>query len=68
MGFWERSPSGRNRFHYGREQYRYAAEAARQCPSFARDDEEEIVCDEEQSCYNCRYRRWTFDSFDCLKS
>jgi hypothetical protein len=26
-----------------------------------------LVADESISCYNCRYRRWTVNSFICCK-
>jgi hypothetical protein len=32
---------------------------------FHPDVEEEQVADEDRSCYNCRYRRWTAASFVC---
>lgn len=67
MNLWEKSVSGKKTFLFGKENYRLAAEASRQCMSFVCDDEDETVCDDEQSCYNCRYRRWTIDSFECLK-
>lgn len=44
-----------------------AAEAAENCTAFSPDCEEECVADEEVSCYNCRYRRWTRESFVCMK-
>ncbi len=45
-----------------------AAKEALQCVSFREDVEEEWVADEDRSCYNCRYRRWTEDSFRCVHS
>ena len=44
-----------------------AALTAEQCPLFSHDCEEECEAEEERSCYNCRYRRWTRDSFACMK-
>jgi hypothetical protein len=44
-----------------------AAQAALACQHFALDDEDELVSDEELSCLNCRYRRWTQESFSCMK-
>ena len=58
---------GKKIFKGGKEAYQDAACIAEQCPLFAEDCEEECVADEEQSCYNCRYRRWTKDSFVCMK-
>ncbi len=37
------------------------------CPQFKLDDEDELVAEEERSCLNCRYRRWTVESFECMK-
>jgi len=65
---WEQILSGRKHFKFGRNSYRLAAEAAGQCASFVRDDEDETVTDDNRSCYDCRYRRWTADSFECMKS
>ena len=36
------------------------------CPWFQADDEDEWVSDDPVSCYNCRYRRWTAESFECV--
>jgi hypothetical protein len=44
-----------------------AAEAASKCPAFVPDDEDEQIADDPVSCYNCRYRRWTFNSIVCIK-
>ncbi|MBN9474220.1 MAG: hypothetical protein ABS43_28360 [Bordetella sp. SCN 67-23] len=43
-----------------------AAALAARCASFAPDDEDEWAADEARSCFNCRWRRWTPDSFRCL--
>ncbi len=50
----------------GKEAYA-AAHMAERCPLFAEDCEEECVADDARSCYNCRYRRWTKESFVCMK-
>jgi len=55
----------RKLFLHGREDYTAAARAAEACPVFREDVEEEWVTDEARSCYNCRLRRWTADSFQC---
>ena len=68
MDVWEQIFSGKKYFKFGQDSYRLAAETAGKCSSFINDDEDEIVCDDERSCYNCRYRRWTADSFECMKS
>lgn len=42
--------------------------SARECKHFALDsDEEERVSSEERICYNCLFRRWNKESFECLK-
>lgn len=51
----------------GRNDWTGAAEAAEACVSFRMDVEEELIADEEITCYNCRYRRWTVDSFTCQR-
>lgn len=35
------------------------------CRAFTFDVEEELVNGDERSCLNCRYRRWTDNSFSC---
>jgi hypothetical protein len=35
------------------------------CRAFTFDVEEELVSEDERSCLNCRYRRWTDNSFSC---
>ena len=44
-----------------------SVQAARACAHFALDDEDELVSDEEITCLNCRYRRWTQETFTCMK-
>ncbi len=67
MDVWEKDSSGKKCFKYGKEDYCIAAETAQQCKTFFNDDEDETVCDDDRSCYNCRYRRWIADSFECMK-
>ena len=62
-----RFENGKAVFAAGKTAYEEAARAAENCLLFAEDCEEECVADEERSCYNCRYRRWTKDSFVCMK-
>lgn len=57
----------RKRFLYGKDDHARAHEAASTCPDFKEDSEMECISDEPLSCYNCRYRRWTRESFDCMK-
>lgn len=54
-------------FHGGKQDFKMAATAATGCYFFTLDYEEECVADEPRSCYNCRYRRWTNESFRCMK-
>lgn len=58
-----------NIFKYGKEAYAKAIEQAISCGIFVLDkDEDECVTSiETNSCYNCLYRRWTKDSFMCMK-
>ncbi len=67
MDVWGKDSARGKRFKYGKENYRLAAETAQQCAAFTGDDDDETVCDDDRSCYNCRYRRWTTDSFECMK-
>jgi hypothetical protein len=45
-----------------------ARQAALACPFFRLDDEDELVSDDERTCLNCRYRRWTQDAYVCMKT
>ncbi len=58
---------GTGEFIGGKDDRPGAAGVAGNCRYFRTDVEEELVADEPVSCYNCRYRRWTADSFTCLK-
>jgi hypothetical protein len=63
------SPNNRHwekEFPGGKEDWEGAARAAEDCQSFLPDVEEEKVADAARSCYNCRYRRWTAESFTCV--
>ena len=64
-GMWRTDRSGAREFSAGKENWAAAAAAARDCPGFSPDVEEERVADEARSCYNCRYRRWSATSFTC---
>lgn len=37
------------------------------CPTFQMDVEDEIVYENQTTCYNCRYRRWDSEGFTCFK-
>jgi len=63
---WFRDGPGNKIFAGGREAWGAAAAVAGGCASFSADDEDEQCAEESFSCYNCRYRRWTVDSFACL--
>ena len=65
---WETDENGRRIFAGGLGNWSAAAAIAGSCDRFRSDDEDEQCADEEYSCYNCRYRRWTADSFTCLAS
>ncbi len=62
---WRLTENGKREFRGGREDWPQAARMAARCAVFDADSEEEWVADEERSCYNCRYRRWTAASFAC---
>lgn len=57
-GHWEYSG--------GKGDWQTAAGVAAGCQGFLEDDEDELAAEEPVSCYNCRYRRWTPDSFLCM--
>ena len=67
MEFWEKTPAGKKCFRFGQNSFRFAAEAARRCAGFTDDEDDETITYDNRSCYNCRYRRWTTDSFECMK-
>ena len=55
-------------FLYGKFAYEDAKFSALNCKFFMLDsDEDELVCDYDISCYNCLFRRWSEQSFECLK-
>ncbi len=59
--------NGKKLFLHGDGESVLAREAALECPDFKKDCEEECFYEDEVSCYNCRYRRWRQDGFECLK-
>jgi len=63
---WRTNQNGEREFSGDREDWAAAAAEAAVCRIFRPDVEEEMVADEERSCYNCRYRRWTMTSFVCM--
>ena len=62
---WQKDETGAPAFSAGKDDWVAAAAAAHKCLFFTLDVEEEMVADDERSCYNCRYRRWTVASFTC---
>jgi len=62
---WRIDRKGNREFTPGKESWDAAARVARDCSSFAADVDEELIADEQRSCYNCRYRRWSAASFTC---
>lgn len=66
MNLWEIGKRGK-RFLPGRDAPHLAEQAALQCGNYSADYEEECFAYETVTCYNCRYRRWTSDSFECMK-
>jgi Leu/Phe-tRNA-protein transferase len=63
---WSVDQCGTREYARGQEDWAGAAALAADCSLFRPDVEEEWVADEVRSCYNCRYRRWTAHSFNCL--
>ena len=58
---------GKSIFTGGKDSYKAAVQTAESCSSFSEDCEDELFCSDAVSCYNCRYRRWTTESFECIK-
>ncbi len=67
MDKWFGNNLGQAEFSEGKNDWKNAAEIAESCRNFILDDEDECTADEERSCYNCRYRRWTSSSFVCMQ-
>jgi hypothetical protein len=65
---WRINQTGEKEFAGGKEEWAAAARLAEDCAGFVPDVEEEQVTDEPRSCYNCRYRRWSANSFTCRGS
>ena len=64
---WKKEGNDVRVFTGGRNDWAAAAREAEACDRFRPDEDDEWVADEPRSCYNCRYRRWTVDSFACMK-
>ena len=67
MIYWKKGNNGRL-FIPGDDSPALAESAAIECGLFSRDDEDECFYEEPISCYNCRYRRWTSISFECVNT
>ncbi|MDP4145251.1 MAG: hypothetical protein Q8936_12345 [Bacillota bacterium] len=65
---WFINNQGQMEFSKGKEDNNSAKLAAKKCSFFKPDVEDEIVVEETVSCYNCRFRRWTENSFICYKN
>lgn len=65
---WHLNERGEKEFAWRKDNWAQAADLAQQCSGFKSDVEEELVSDEPVSCYNCRYRRWTSESFVCKRT
>ena len=49
------------------EDLRAASSLAAHCAAYSIDDDDEDYCDRARTCFNCRYRRWLADGFECAK-
>lgn len=65
---WRINDKGEKEYVGGKKDWAVIARIAAACPAFEPDDEDEMVAEEVISCYNCRYRRWTAESFTCYKA
>ncbi len=67
MLLWRVCEQGRYQYTGGKESWEEVTRIAAGCDDFLLDDEDELISDEDRSCYNCRFRRWTRDSFICMR-
>jgi hypothetical protein len=60
---------GKHVFKYGKCAYQKALKVAVACDFFEldKDEDELIVSTQKVSCYNCLFRRWSAQSFTCIK-
>ncbi|WOT05358.1 hypothetical protein [Shewanella youngdeokensis] len=65
MDKWFNYGDGVWRFKFDAESYSASQEAAKHCNYFAADDEDEQTDDQLRSCFNCLFRRWHVNGFDC---
>ncbi|MDD2587242.1 MAG: hypothetical protein PHR65_11605 [Syntrophomonadaceae bacterium] len=67
MSEWSKNELGQYEYAGGKEDWEKVEQIASLCEKFVIDDEDEVVSDEERSCYNCRFRRWTKSAFVCMR-
>lgn len=65
---WIKNANGQIQFKGGKQDWAQTVEIAVFCRYFSLDYDDELAADEERSCYNCRFRRWTQTSFVCMKA
>lgn len=65
FGMFRKNEKGQREFCGGLDDSGLAAKIAGMCKNFAEDVEEEMVTEDERSCFNCRLRRWTANTFIC---
>lgn len=54
-------------FIENQEDYVAASEIAGKCAAYSIDEDDEDYCEGTRTCFNCRYRRWLADGFQCVK-
>ncbi|MCX6062295.1 MAG: molybdopterin biosynthesis protein MoeB [Campylobacterales bacterium] len=54
-------------FQYGKDNYQKAIDAACETFELDKDEDELVTATTQNSCYNCLFRRWTRESFMCMK-
>jgi hypothetical protein len=54
-------------FLYGKDNYQKAIDAACEAFELDKDEDELVTSTTQKSCYNCLFRRWTRESFICMK-
>lgn len=54
-------------FEKSEEDFQATVILAQACAHYLTDLDEEVNWDNETTCYNCRYRRWTKYGFSCYK-
>lgn len=61
--------NSKNEFLFGKYSYEKAILCAKNCKNFTLDSDEDefVTTTDENSCYNCLFRRWNKESFLCLK-